>query len=120
MPFPLYRLLHLLDVLIINAANAQYDVIYGDIMLVDTDGVSYYPHKAMDFTLDKVKMFGTGVLCHQSMLVRRDIAPMYNTKYRYKGELNWYFDIFLQNPELRYFHFNSPLIYLPEIFILLL
>ena len=96
---------------IIKAAKTQHDVIYGDIMLVDADGVSSQHHKAMDFTLDNLKMFGTGVLCHQSMLVRRDIAPIYNTKYRYKGELNWYFDICLQNPELRYFHCKKPLIY---------
>lgn len=96
---------------IIKAAKTQHDVIYADIMLVDADGVSCHHHKAMDFTLEKLKMFGTGVLCHQSMLVSRDIAPMYNRKYRYKGELNWYFDICSQKRELRYFHFKDTLIY---------
>lgn len=96
---------------IIETAKTHYDIIYGDIILVDAEGVNRRYHKAMDFTLDKLKMFGTGVLCHQSMLVSRDIAPLYDAKCKYKGELNWYFDICLQNPELRYFHCKKPLIY---------
>ena len=31
------------------------------------------------------------------MFVRRDIVPMYNTRYRFKGELNWYFDLVEQS-----------------------
>ncbi len=96
---------------IFQDAENHYDVIYGDIMLVDVDGQSLYHQKAMDFTLEKLKAFGTGVLCHQAMLVSRDISPMYSTKYKYKGELNWYFDICSQKSELSYFHFKNPLVY---------
>ena len=95
----------------INAAGAHHHVIYGDIMLRDLDGASSHHHKAKEFNLEQLKMYGTAVLCHQSMLVNRDIAPEYDISYKYKGELNWYFDICMQNKELNCFHFKHPLVH---------
>ena len=67
-------------------------VIYGDINILHTDGRKTYL-KALDLTLDTLLQYGTGVLCHQAMFVRRTKAPPYDCKYRFKAELNWYFDI---------------------------
>ncbi len=97
---------------LVESAKQPYDVIYGDIMLVNADGGGIRNHKAMAFNIDNLKLFGTGVICHQAMLVNRDIAPMYDTKFRYKGELCWYFDICLnKNGDLRCFHYQKPLVY---------
>lgn len=67
-------------------------LIYGDINMVDLDGTSTR-NVALDFSRQNLLSFGTGVLCHQAMFVRRDVAPQYDTRYRFKGELNWYFDL---------------------------
>jgi len=95
---------------IIRAAQKHHDVIYGDIMLIDNNGESRRHHKAREFTLVQLKMRGTGVVCHQSMLVRKSAAPRYDAAYKYKGELNWYFDIWSRNRELKWFHFETPLV----------
>jgi glycosyltransferase involved in cell wall biosynthesis len=67
-------------------------LIYGNINRVDTDGSSIVV-KARDFDKQNLLRFGTGVLCHQAMFVRRAMSPLYETKYKFKGELNWYFDL---------------------------
>ncbi len=96
--------------LLLESAGCEYDVIYGDIMLVQVDGRERH-HKAMEFTLSNLMKFGTGVLCHQAMLVSRDIASLYAVKYTYKGELNWYFDIFENKKEVSFFHHDEPFVY---------
>jgi len=67
-------------------------LIYGDIRILRTGGKIIY-QKASEFTLDNLIKKGTSVLCHQAMFVKRERAPIYNTKYPYKGELNWYLDL---------------------------
>jgi len=47
----------------------------------------------LDFTLSNLTHKGTAVVCHQAMLVTRNEVPLYDTTYRLKGELNWYFDL---------------------------
>ncbi|NLK91826.1 MAG: hypothetical protein GX273_01645, partial [Bacteroidales bacterium] len=54
---------------------------------------------------------GTRVVCHQAIFVKRTKAPYYNTAYKYKAELNWYFDIIEKNPELTYLHNKIPVVY---------
>jgi glycosyltransferase involved in cell wall biosynthesis len=67
-------------------------LIYGDINMIGMDG-SPKTIRAREFSKSQLLSFGTGVLCHQAMFVRRDSAPLYNTRYKFKGELNWYFDL---------------------------
>ena len=95
---------------IIRSVPGSVDVLYGDIILVSTGGGSRH-HKAMPFTLDNLKKFGTGVLCHQAMLVNREIACKYDASYKYKGELGWYLDLFQEKPGLTWFHYEQPLVY---------
>lgn len=70
----------------------QPTLIYGDINILHTDG-KITRQVAGEYTLENLLARGTGVLCHQAMFVRRDIAPIYNLRYKYKSELNWYFDL---------------------------
>ena len=67
-------------------------LIYGDINILHTNG-RITRQKASNFTLDELLARGTSVLCHQAMFVLRESAPFYETKYKFKGELNWYFDL---------------------------
>ena len=71
-------------------------LIYGDINILHTDG-GITKQVASDFTMERLLARGTGVLCHQAMFVRRESSPIYNLKYKFKGELNWYFDIVESN-----------------------
>ncbi len=95
---------------IMLSAPTSVDVLYGDIQLMGTNG-SMRHHKALQFSQENLLKYGTGVLCHQAILVKRMHAPLYDTRYVYKGELNWYFDIFQKTPDLSYFHYNEPLVY---------
>lgn len=72
--------------------SEKCDVIYGDIISVNVDGrETYLP--ARSFTMEELLARGTGVLCHQSIFVKRSIAPRYTLELKYKAELNWYFDL---------------------------
>lgn len=95
---------------IVSAAPGPVDVLYGDIQLVETNGNMRH-HRGLLFSHENLLKYGTGVLCHQAILVRREIAPFYNTRYAYKAELNWYFDILQNKPDLSIFHYGEPLVY---------
>lgn len=66
------------------------DIIYGETAIVDADGkfLSMRRLKAPDhLTWKKFKM---GMLvCHQSFVVRREIAPEYDTNYRLVADYDW-------------------------------
>ena len=96
---------------IIECAKMPYDIIYGDIMLGNEHKNGCHHHKAKEFTLNNLIQYGTGVLCHQAMLVNRRIAPTYNCKYKYKAELNWYFDIWQSKTNITYLHHKRPFVY---------
>lgn len=88
----------------------EYHVVYGDINVYHGDKFICM-NKAMEFNMDKLLKFGTGVLCHQAMFVRKDAAPLYNLKYRFKGELCWYFDICERLGDgLKYMHVEGPVV----------
>lgn len=95
---------------LIRSAPDAVDILYGDIQLVRTNGGMHH-HRAMQFSRENLLKFGTGVLCHQAILVKREIAPLYDARYVYKGELNWYFDIVENKPDLTCFHHAEPLVY---------
>lgn len=85
------------------------DLIYGDINILHEDGrVQYQP--ASSFTLDNLQRIGTGVICHQAMFVLRERVPVYDLKYPYKAELNWYFDIVEKN-KFSFQHCKTPIVY---------
>jgi len=95
---------------LICSAREPFDILYGDIQLVGTNGAIRH-HRAKQFSHENLLKHGTSVLCHQAILVKREIAPLYDARYAYKGELNWYFDIVESKPDLTCFHHNEPLVY---------
>ena len=80
------------DVFTERALASSPTLIYGDINILHLNGNKTY-QKAGAFTLEELLKRGTGVLCHQAMFVRHQYAPSFDCKYKYKAELNWYFDI---------------------------
>ncbi len=84
-------------------------LIYGDIYIKHLDGSETY-QKARDFTLKNLLERGTGILCHQAMFVRRESAPLYDTRYKFKAELNWYFDL-VELDKFSCSHHSIPVVY---------
>ncbi len=92
-------------------SGKPYDIIYGDIyVVVDAKKTPRY-QKALEFSKPSLLYHNTGVVCHQAFFIKKDIAPFYNTSYRYKAELNWYFDIVEHNPHLKSKYVNIPVVY---------
>jgi glycosyltransferase involved in cell wall biosynthesis len=92
--------------------NNHEDIVYGDIFVVNAfnDKPPRY-QKARPFNKDKLLKYGTAVVCHQAIFVKKSISPQYNLKYKYKAELNWYFDLVEANDNLSYEHINIPVVY---------
>lgn len=77
---------------VFEALDSSPTLIYGDITILRPNGTETH-QKAGKFCLNALLRSGTGVLCHQAMFVKRLSAPLYDCKYRFKAELNWYFDL---------------------------
>ncbi len=90
---------------------SSIDIIYGDMILSNGHKNRKKYHKATEFTKENLINKGTGVLCHQSLFVKRTNAPMFNTRYKIKAELNWYFDLLKTNKKLSYIHKPIPVVY---------
>lgn len=72
------------------AASDNPDIIYGDTVIVDKDRnfISHRHLSAPDVLT--FKSFSKGMLvCHQSFMVKRDIAPLYDTSYRFSADYDW-------------------------------
>lgn len=78
-------------------------VIYGQTNIVDADGIFLHPrhHTApAQLTYDS---FRRGMLvCHQSFYVRRDLAPLYDTRYRYSADYDWCLRVLRTSPANHY------------------
>lgn len=74
--------------------NTPADVYYGDTLMVDFSGnpiglMSKITTRKLPENL-KIENMALGmVVCHQSFIVSRKIAPMYNLEYRICGDLDW-------------------------------
>ena len=66
------------------------DVIYGETALVDAEGKSLGMRRLKAPRRLTWKSFRMGMLvCHQSFLARREIAPLYNLDYRLVADYDW-------------------------------
>jgi glycosyltransferase involved in cell wall biosynthesis len=66
------------------------DFIYGETLIVDADGAIMGERRLKAPLKLTWKDFRMGMLvCHQSMLVRRTIAPEYDLTYRYSSDFEW-------------------------------
>ena len=70
-----------------------------------------YYQSSLPFDKEHLLRHGTRVVCHQSFFVKTTVAPAYDIRYRYKAELNWYFDIIESNKNLRCRHVEIPVVY---------
>lgn len=69
------------------------DIYYGDTQIVSPDGeVLGLRRKKLPATLTFNSLKRGMVVCHQSFLVRRTIAPLYDTRYRYSADVQWMMD----------------------------
>jgi glycosyltransferase involved in cell wall biosynthesis len=80
-----------------------YDLVYGKIIVGEvTDEILKHPQETWDFNQENLLKKNTAVLCHQAMFLKKEKAPLYDTSYRIKGDLDWYFEIIDKNPDLSY------------------
>jgi glycosyltransferase involved in cell wall biosynthesis len=65
-------------------------IVYGETMIVDEEGneIGMRRLKAPENLTWKSLIDGM-LVCHQSIFVARDIAPFYNTSYRYAADYDW-------------------------------
>jgi glycosyltransferase involved in cell wall biosynthesis len=71
----------------------NYNFLYTDILVVSKTNKVVSRQNAKSFSVKNLKTWGTRVLCHQSVFIRRELAPEYNLAFKFKAELDWYFQI---------------------------
>ena len=85
-----------LEKVLLFESNA--DVYYGDAMFIDENenelGVrsKVTPHKHPDNLNWKSLKYGM-VVSHQAFIVKRSIAPLYNTKYKIASDIDWMINV---------------------------
>ena len=66
------------------------DIIYGETDIVDIEGKKIGPRHLSVPDILTVDSFSKGMLiCHQAFMVRKDIAPLYDTDYRFSADYDW-------------------------------
>lgn len=72
------------------SANPNCDVVYGQTLVIDyNDNPVGERHKIALANLQKKHLLNGLVVCHQSILVRKSIAPDYDLKYRVSADYDW-------------------------------
>lgn len=73
-----------------QACYKDYDIIYGDTDIVDSDRQRKGPrHLSVPEKLT-VKSFSKGMLvCHQAFMVKKELAPLYDLSYRFSADYDW-------------------------------
>ena len=74
-------------------------VAYGAANLLTKDDVPVGVLQPLGLTRAKLNMFATRVVCHQAIFAARAIAPEYDTRFRLKAELDWYYALVERVPE---------------------
>jgi glycosyltransferase involved in cell wall biosynthesis len=78
----------------IKKHSQNQDVLYGETMLVDdsynTIGIrSEKTTRVLPKKMSRFSMIKGMVVCHQSFIPRRSIAPMYDLTYRFSADIDW-------------------------------
>ena len=84
-----------------RAAPREADVLYGEHVEVDQEGrICERPrHRPYPRGALKKEHFRTGMrICHQALIVRRSLAPLYDLRYRLAADLDWTIRLLSQNP----------------------
>ena len=75
---------------LIQKRKALPDVVYGETNIVDEEGRSLGLRRLKAPRKLSWKSFRMGVLvCHQSFITKRTIAPLYDLQYRYSADFDW-------------------------------
>ena len=75
---------------LLKKVNRETDVIYGETVLINDNGKILGMRRKEAPENLTWKSFYTGMMvCHQSVLVRREIAPTYNEEYRFSADFEW-------------------------------
>ncbi len=72
------------------------DIIYGNIYVIDDRNNEPFYLKAREFTFANLLAYDCGVLNHQAMFIKKERAPFYNIRFKYRAELNWYYEIIVK------------------------
>lgn len=71
-------------------AEKNPDIIYGETDIVDIEGKRIGPRHLSVPEILTVDSFSKGMLiCHQAFMVKKDIAPLYDTDYRFSADYDW-------------------------------
>jgi len=89
--------------------NNWPDIVYGNANVFSENGVFIKELKSLRFTALNLTLFGTRTVCHQSILIKKSLAPPYNLNYKLKGELAWYYDIMSIKQNYRILRLNIPI-----------
>ncbi|MDO4707338.1 MAG: glycosyltransferase family 2 protein [Porphyromonadaceae bacterium] len=66
------------------------DIIYGDTMLIDSEGRELGLRRLRPPQHLSADSFRAGMLvCHQAFVCRRSLAPRYDLRYRYSADVDW-------------------------------
>lgn len=66
------------------------DILYGETNIVDEDGQSLGLRRLRAPRKLSWKSFRMGMLvCHQSFILKRSLAPLYDLQYRYSADFDW-------------------------------
>jgi glycosyltransferase involved in cell wall biosynthesis len=82
------------------AHTPHADLVYGDALIVDAERrvLGRRSHKTLPNHLT-INDFRWGmVVCHQSMIVRRELSPGYAAHLRYVADIDWAIRLLKQNP----------------------
>lgn len=70
--------------------NPSCDVVYGQTIIIDEEeNICGERHKIAPKNLTYKSLLNGLVVCHQSILVRNDIAPEYDIQYRISADYDW-------------------------------
>lgn len=70
--------------------NPDADVVYGQTVIIGPDDeVLGERHRIAPAKLSKKSLLDGLVVCHQSVIVRRSIAPQYDLRYRLTADYDW-------------------------------
>jgi len=73
-----------------KANDEMPDFIYGETLIMDDSEIIMGKRRLKAPEILSWKSFRMGMLvCHQSMLVKRGIAPKFDLNYRYSGDFDW-------------------------------
>lgn len=90
----------------IFATQSDTDIYYGDTLIVDDDGNSLGPRRLRPPEKLTWKSFRMGMLvCHQSFIVRRSLAPLYDLNYKIAADIDWCIKCMKQAKTLQNVHF---------------